>query len=175
MKHYFFYSAILFCATLNNLKAQNFVSEPLLNKETPAMLRSIFYKYFSMPENQVKTDTMCIDNVTFMKFNISTDGKVENLEFNKSSNKTINDIFTNIMGKTEGQWTPSISDGKPIKSKPIVFPIIYRLVNGCGIGIKKLNRDGFRDALFDLSPHNTFIRYQLDCILLEAFCISPLE
>jgi hypothetical protein len=159
--------------------AQDSIVNPTLKSGKLGKLEQFFVDSFNARKNWSVTNTLCTNNVTFMKFNISPVGKVENIEFNKTSNKALNLIFSEIIHSTDGLWLPATRNGVYVKSKPLIMPLIYELTNGCiknqtGKGNKNFY-DGFHDAVYDLSNPYTFGMYNgLDCILLKPFTLSPL-
>ena len=76
----------------------------------------------------------CLTSITFAKFNIAVDGSITNLTFteNDSTPATFRNILSETILATDKHWMPKLINGKPVKSKTIILPLIYQYEAGCG-------------------------------------------
>jgi hypothetical protein len=59
------------------------------------------------------------------QFNIDTSGFIINLNANEHTTFFLFNLIDSILKLTNGKWTPQYSDGKKVKSKSIILPVIY--------------------------------------------------
>ncbi len=168
----------LYCLiVMPNLFAQD-INLPLYKGGSICELNKLFTLIFNLPENRRITDSMCTNTVTFIKFKIDTCGKIEKIEFNEHSNKELNKIFSKILLSTNGLWKPEYRNGKPVESREIILTLLYELRKGKECKVYPDNLISFYKSFvyntYDLST--SFIPYNgINCILVPAFCISPME
>ena len=169
-----FFLSFFIYLMVSTLQAQDtLVTVPLYKGTKTSKLISYITDVFNSEECKNLTKGLCISGVTFVKFDVSADGLLEHIVFNISSNPILNQIFTNILDSTNGQWTPSMYKDKPIRSKPIILSLVYdiKASHPCNVSVPWNAK--FRDAVYNLSH---FIPYDgIDCIFFPAIPLSPIE
>jgi hypothetical protein len=164
--------------TTSSLSAQGRISNPTFSGETLFQFRNFFFNAFNSSANRTTTDTMCISSVTFIKFSISEKGEIVDLTFNEYSNSKLNKIFEKILESSNGKWQPARINGRPVKSKPIIFPLLYDIHDNTCKPYAESAVDfykSFLEAFYDVERPNSFISSNgLDCILMKPCALSPL-
>jgi len=76
---------------------------------------------------------ICLITAVFAKFNIDSVGNVESITYTniKHIPEVFETIITSVIKSTNGQWIPRKINGKSVKSKPFILPVIYAMEAGC--------------------------------------------
>lgn len=64
-------------------------------------------------------------SVAFVFFNIDTAGDVVDIQYFWGLPKYITDFVKDALHRTNGDWVPAKNQGRLVKSKPFVLPIVY--------------------------------------------------
>lgn len=65
--------------------------------------------------------------VAFIFFNIDTAGNVVDIKYFWGVPKYITDFAKEALHATDGDWIPAKNEGRPVKSRPFVLPIVCEL------------------------------------------------
>jgi hypothetical protein len=70
-------------------------------------------------------DTICVESICYVRFNIDKQGRVINAKCSASTPKYLADFFVKMVESMDSLWTPQMHQGKPIESTAILLPIYY--------------------------------------------------
>jgi hypothetical protein len=114
----------------------------------------------------------CLISVTFARFSIDTAGNITDLKFyeNRTVSPVIQKMLRYAIDATNGQWFPTIENGKKIQSKLFILPLIYEIEAGCKEPVYNGSIEVLSD-LFDFKDGNGNRIMQMNCTLLSPIHI----
>jgi len=132
--------------------------------------------------DRVVIENACVASVAFAKFEITSEGKMENLVFSKMFDGGFRDAVEIAIRKSEKYWQWENRPDKPAR-KTFVLPIIYTLEYACADWLKPEADKELRSAYWShFSGYGEFLYHmlrfedgnfrQLNCTLLAPFVYS---
>lgn len=107
------------------------IEEPIFRHESQKPLSRFLADRFAVELRKQIPQELCISSVTFVKFTLDEEGKIDNVSFTKGSPKKIKEALEPIIISMNGYWTPRRLNGKAIKSEPFILPFIYNYESRC--------------------------------------------
>jgi hypothetical protein len=71
-----------------------------------------------------------IHSSAFVMFTVDSLGNVGGIQYYEGTPQYISDYIKDALFATNGEWMPAIQDGRPVKSKPFLLPIIFEFEKG---------------------------------------------
>lgn len=107
------------------------IEEPIFSHESGKSLSWVLGKKFSTEARKQHLFNNCMTAVTFVKFTLNAEGKIDTMNFTKGSPSNINAVLESVLRSTDGHWIPKKVNGKTVKSKPFILPFVYSFESGC--------------------------------------------
>ena len=137
-------------------------------------LEKFLYKNIIYPsalrEDQTKAGFM-----VGMMFEVSSRGTIDSIYIYASSDSLATDEVKRVLKLSNGLWLPSrLEDGRPVKSKPFIIPIIYVIEGREGDGEV---RQRFKDYFSTLPHLSEFSDCKINnrCIVYKPIEIATYE
>lgn len=148
--------------------AQVNVQEPIFNDgklNHPADLIHRNYK----PSRQ-ELYSLCMNSVTFVKFNIGADGLVKNVAVSVETPAAIAHALKEAINATNGYWTPKKIEGKFVESDPFILPLVFYYSLGCKGDMEVGRSNKFNVGMANMLKFDDGTELRtMSCTLLPAF------
>jgi len=184
MKSVILIAVFFTCANMAN--AQGFLPE--LSLRNVSNIR--YYVSTNYKANFAFTDTACIHTVVFLKFKVTTDGKIDSLDFSKGAPQELKNGLRMAMLTTNGLWKLSKDELQITGSKTFLLPVIFDYSSGCStarrdsinvdkngnVSIVYRNQNANpRYAIKDMLDFDSGRKLTLECVFINPIGFSEME
>lgn len=76
-------------------------------------------------------DTLCLESICYVKFQVDATGKVFNINCTVTAPKLISNFLKEMVKSSDSLWKPQLKEGKPVGSSPFLLPVYYRVYSKC--------------------------------------------